>query len=478
MEKYHMVAPGDHIVAGVSGGADSVCLLFLLLAFGEKKPISLAVVHVNHGIRPEAGADAEFVEGICRERGIPFFLTTADVPALAAREKISPEDAGRRVRYEAFCEAARKMGGARIAVAHNLDDNAETMLFHLFRGSGIRGLGGIPPVRGDIIRPILCLERREVEAYLGKRQIPWRTDSTNSGDAYCRNRIRHHILPFAEREITGGVTAHMGQTAEILRETEAYLEQQTKSALEECCKAGDGYYAMDAEGFGKIHSVLQKRIIHFLLKKMSPTGKDIGAVHVRDTMSLFEKKENRSIRLPFGILARRQYGEVILETGAGEEMGGAGADFAIVRLTEEIFAHPAVYDLEKGGKIELFGLFIKKGQEVPQNQYTKWFDYDKIEESLEIRTRRRGDFLTIADGKGGMAHKSLKDYMIAEKIPRQARDRMPLLVSGSHVLWVAGHRISEYFKVNENTERILRVRLLSGEQEGKSKTEEKNVGTH
>ena len=157
-----MLQPGDRVVAGISGGADSVCLLFLLLAYAKKVPITLAVVHINHGIRSEAGEDASFVENLCRRLEIPFYLRKVDVRALAAKQKCSEEDAGRRARYEAFSQVAEELSANKIAVAHNANDCSETMLFHLFRGTGVRGLAGILPVRGKIIRPLLCLERKEV----------------------------------------------------------------------------------------------------------------------------------------------------------------------------------------------------------------------------------------------------------------------------------------------------------------------------
>ena len=227
-----MIASGDRIVAGVSGGADSLCLLFLLLKYARRVPFRLCVVHVDHGIRRDAKEDARYVEELCAGEGIPFILRKADVPAFAKAEKCSEEDAGRRIRYEAFREAAEGMGGAKIAVAHNSNDNAETMLFHLFRGSGLKGLCGIAPVREGVIRPILCLDRREAEAYLEERGIVWRTDSTNDGDDYSRNRIRHHILPYAESKLFPGAVERMLRTAEMLQETEAYLEQQTREALD------------------------------------------------------------------------------------------------------------------------------------------------------------------------------------------------------------------------------------------------------
>ena len=218
IREHHMLQAGDRVVAGVSGGADSVCLLFLLLEWQKEVPTDIAVVHVDHGIRAEAGEDARYVEQLCEERGIPFFLTRAEVRNRARMEKISEEEAGRRTRYEAFEKAAKEWGATKIAVAHNSNDRSETQLFHLFRGSGIRGLASIMPVRDRIIRPLLCLERWEIEKFLQQRGIVYCKDATNEEDDYTRNRIRHHILPYAEQNIVKGCVAHMNQTAELLAE--------------------------------------------------------------------------------------------------------------------------------------------------------------------------------------------------------------------------------------------------------------------
>lgn len=504
-----MIAAGDKIIAGVSGGADSLCLLYLLLEYAKRVPLSLGVVHVNHGIRREAKEDAEYVEELCRREGLPFFLTEARVQELAEREKCSPEDAGRRVRYAAFYRAAETMGAGKIAVAHNSNDNAETMLFHLFRGSGMKGICGIASVRGKIIRPVLCLERSEVEAYLKQRGVVWRLDSTNEEDDYSRNRIRHHILPYAEREIFSGAVERMARTAELLQETEDYLQTQTLEALKRCLRgAGERWglllsaleadaesrreygprcneglsIRLDVEKFLEFHPALRKRMLLMLLKGFSPTGKDILQVHVRDALSLFAREGNRSVCLPFGILARRQYGEVVLERGAaGETVGKTEQCGREYILKPENLLAPVVYDLEKAGKIEFSVFFLQNCHEVPKNQYTKWFDYDRIEGPLAIRSRRAGDYLTIAKGEGGIAHKSLKNYMVTEKIPRGQRDEMFLVAEGSHVLWLIGQRISEYYKVSGNTKRILQVRVLGEERGagcGNHETEEKNVGTH
>lgn len=462
------------MAAGISGGADSVCLLVLLLEYRKQLPFELAVVHVNHGIRKEAAEDAAYVEELCRREGVPFHLRTADVRGFAAEERCSEEDAGRRLRYQAFEEVAAECGANKIAVAHNSNDRAETMLFHLFRGSGLKGLRGILPVRGKIIRPLLALERGEIEAYLRERGIAWCTDSTNAEDSYARNRIRHHILPYAEEALFPGVVEHMGRTAQLLAETEEYLAERTAEALESCLNPaqtkgrGNALSAEDAGGrivtgaevslsaekFLGLPPVLQRRVLLQLAESLSPTGKDIGEIHVRKMQELFAEAGNRSISLPMGITARRQYDKVILEQRQTEQ-------------PEETGVLP---------EMEFTELLPKKDMEVPKNQYTKWFNYDRMKESPTVRFRQTGDYLTISDGKGGMLHKSLKDYMITEKIPRQLRNRIPVLAEGSHVIWLVGYRMSEYYKVDRNTKRILQVQL-KGNCIG-SETEEKDVRTH
>ena len=436
MEKHCMIEAGDQIVIGVSGGADSVCLFFLLLEYRKKIPFTIQVVHVNHGIRPDAGKDAEYVEKLCSERQIPFVLVEENVRAYAEREKCSEEDAGRRIRYAAFERQAGQLGNAKIAVAHNASDCAETMLLHLFRGSGPRGLCGIEPVRGNVIRPILCLQREEIEEYLAERCISWCTDSTNLEDGYTRNRVRHHILPYVEKEISSNCIKRMCKTAELMTETERFMKDRTLEAKARCVSAK----GIDVDAFLELPGVLQKRILLDVMEEMSLTGKDIGLVHVEDVLTLVEKQGNRTICLPFGIRFRRQYQLVIPEKEGWNRTES---------LPEPVFR---VFPYERK-------------MEIPENQYTKWFDYDKITmyvagETPKLRYRSTGDYLTLADGKGGIIHKSLKDYMVTEKIPKEMRSHIPVLADGSHILWLVGFRISEYYKVSGNTKKILEVRIL------------------
>ncbi len=470
LEQHHMIFPHDHIVVGVSGGADSVCLLFLLLEYAKRVPLKLSAVHVNHGIRPDAAQDAGYVEKLCRQQGVPFYLIEADVKGYASREKCSQEDAGRRLRYEAFHEISEKTGANKIAVAHNCNDRAETMLFHLFRGSGLKGMCGIRPVRREIIRPVLCLERQEIEDYLGERQIAWCTDSTNGTDDYARNRIRHHVLPYVEKELVGGCVAHMAQTADMLAEAEEYMAQQARRAWESCVEGTEGRFEISVEPFRKLHPAIQKKLLHMLAEELSPTGKDILSVHIAAILELFEGTVGRRVDLPMEIDAVRSYTKVIL--GKNRECVCPSLEVFVAgeRLTGQ-----RKYAVELGGKgtLEFALLLGRQCEEVPRKQYTKWFDYDKIKESICVRYRKTGDYLSIADGHGGILHKSLKEYMVTEKIPREERGLIPLLTEGSHVLWVVGGRISEYYKVERNTERILQVQLINRSCPG-SETEDEN----
>lgn len=456
LERHQMISPHDHVLLGVSGGADSVCLLFLLVEYARRIPLKLSVVHVDHGIRPDAAQDAAYVETLCRERGIPFYLSKVDVRGYAEEEKCSEEDAGRRLRYEAFYRTAQETGAGRIAVAHNCNDRAETMLFHLFRGSGLKGLCGIRPVRQEIIRPLLCLEREEIEDYLTEKQIPWRTDSTNGTDEYARNRIRRHILPYVEKELAQGCVAHMARTADMLAEVEDYMGQQVRKARESCVEELEGRFELSVDGFRELHPAVQKRLLQLLAEELSPTGKDILSVHIESILRLFSGTRGRRVNLPMEMEAVRSYAKVIL--GKSRECGRFPLN---IFLSGEQLAQRGGCRIDLGGgEVLEFILFsAREYEEVPRKRYTKWFDCDKIKESVCVRYRETGDYLSITDGQGKVIHKSLKDYMITEKIPREERASIPLLAEGSHVLWMVGGRISEYYKVDRNTKRILQVQL-------------------
>lgn len=468
VKKYHMLTDGDTVVAGVSGGADSVCLLFVLKELQKEIDFTLFVVHVNHKIRREAGEDACFVEELCRQLDLPFFLVEENVEDLAKAQGISTEEAGREVRYRAFEEALKEnapeavlTGHGKIAVAHNSNDRAETMLFNLFRGTGIAGLCGIRPKRDNVIRPILCLSREEIETFLEERNLSYCIDKTNNEDTYTRNKIRHHILPFARQQVSEGVLENMTRTGDLMQETEDFINTEVEKAYGKCVQKKDAEVCVNVEGLLCNHSLIRKHLILRSIEDLVSTKKDISAIHVRDVLGLFEQTGNRQISLPYGILVRREYENVVFEKRdslpCGEPTISAGLDLPLDRNC--IVSVPGL------GELEISAFSYEKNMDIPQNQYTKWFDYDKIDKPLKIRNRKPGDFLTI---NKALSKKSIQDYMVDEKIPKAQRDKLWLVTEQEHVLWVVGYRISEKYKVNENTKTVLQIQLRGGHGDGRT----------
>ncbi|MGN1180343.1 MAG: tRNA lysidine(34) synthetase TilS [Suilimivivens sp.] len=472
-----MIEKGDTIAAGVSGGADSVCLLFVLLKIREKIPFQLIVVHVNHGIREDAARDAAYVQRLCEENNIPFYLTKTQVKEYASRCGLSEEEAGRKVRYEAFEEALLKEQekaedkrpgefAGKIAVAHNSNDRAETMLFHLFRGTGLTGLSGIKPVNGKVIRPLLCLGRGEIEEWLAGQGISYCTDSTNEQDIYTRNKIRHHILPFAEENICTGAVSHMNRAADDLALAEEFIRKQTLFARERCVSAVQNENGQEIRinlpEFFSEDPYLQGRILLSCLEDITEGRKDITSVHIDNMKRLFAGNGSGEIHLPYGITVYRKYDVGMIVKGG---ISGKQELPKEKRYTFEGNSFPAVLWIPELGNVEITVFSHEKTENIPQKTYTKWFDYDKITTSIVFRVREKGDYLTI---NSKMDRKSLQDYFVNEKIPKEERDSFYVLADGAHILWVPGHRISEYYKVSENTRRILQVRITKEDIEERS----------
>lgn len=454
MQQYKMLVPGDTVVTGVSGGADSLCLLFMLKEFAEEMSLQLAVVHVNHGIREEAGEDAVYVEKICKELKVPFFLKETDVEAIAKSQGISTEEAGRNVRYEAFYEVLKQLNAeeqGKIAVAHNANDRAETMLFHLFRGTGLTGLSGIKPVRDRIIRPLLCLDREEIEQYLEKKEVTFCIDRTNNEDTYTRNKIRHHILPFAENNICTGAVSHMNRTAEMLLETEEFLREQTISIYNKIVEEKGNSVYVSVKEFINQPRLLQKRILLLCMEKIAAGRRDIGLVHIENILSLFTKEGNKELALPYGMSARRNFEKVFIGADSSKEIKKVSGEIEVLI--------PGEIEIEGIGVLEFRVFEYDKSKIIPEKTYTKWLDYDKIEKSLVLRTRQTGDYLTI---NKTLSKKTLKKYFIEEKIPKNERENIYVLADGSHIIWVPGHRISQYYKITSETRNILQVHLRGG----------------
>lgn len=454
MEKYRMIEKDGTIIAGVSGGADSVCLLFVLLQIRKQIPFRVVVVHVNHGIRKEAEEDAAYVAELCRRESIPFYLIEENVKGYAEAHGISLEEAGRIVRYDAFqsiLDREDMTGSGRIAVAHNSNDRAETMLFHLFRGTGLTGASGIHPVNREIIRPLLCVSRREIEEWLSCQGISYCVDITNEQDDYTRNKIRHHILPYAEEYISTEAIAHMSTAADHLLSAEEYIRSQVSTAMERCIEIIDpDEVKINIPEFEKENDYLKGWMVMSCLQKMQ-AARDVGAVHVENICRFLLKAGNGEIHLPEGIVVYKSYEKGMI----------VRKDKNTTVETEEKYPEYKVqgegrWELKGIGAVEITVFPYEKTQNIPQKTYTKWLDYDKITKSIVFRTRKTGDYLTV---NKALNRKSLQDYFVNEKIPREERGQLYVLAEDSHIIWIPGYRMSEYYKVSEETRNILQISI-------------------
>lgn len=487
MEKHHMVRSGSHVLVGLSGGADSVCLFFLLKELSKEMGFQLSAVHVNHMLRGKsADSDSRFVEELSKKMGIPCYCTRVPVGEMAKRDKMSLEEAGRKARYQVFFNTAKEIGADTIALAHHQNDQSETMLFHLARGCGISGLRGIRPVRkGDIaiIRPLLCVERKEIEAYLGENHIAYVNDETNQENVFSRNKIRNRLIPFMEQELCEQTVAHMAQTAELLGEAEDFLLEMTGQAFERTViKDGEKErFIISLKEFQKEHPYLKGAILKDALERLAGANKDLEKIHVDKLLELCSMSVGKRISLPYGITAVKGYKELVLEKemcGGGtvwnreKEYGKGQPETVPISFLPpgegerlEIPLRDNAYLIARVLSREEFILGDCKGKkgEVPIKPYTKWFDCDKIKGYVTIRFRETGDYFYLNETD----KKKLKAFFIHEKVPREKRDSIYLISEGSHILWITGYRISHYYKVEEDTKRILEITIRGGFTNGR-----------
>ncbi len=444
-----LITQGDRVVVGLSGGADSVCLLFVLLEMQKEIDFDIYAVHINHHLRgQEALRDVSYVDNLCTTLRVPLEIMDVQVLDVAQEKKLGIEEAGRLVRYEAFEACAAKVQATKIALAHHQNDLAETMIYHLSRGTDLAGLAAIRPMRGKYIRPLLCMNRQDIENYLMVRNIEYVTDSTNLEDHYTRNRIRHHVVEYLEREVNDQTAAHMSETAQSLSEVYDYLLSEAKKKLEQYGRLEENRFFLEEKLFSE-PKVLTGYVIRRAMGQLAGGLKDITREHIHMVQSLAEKQVGKEVHLPYGLVAKKEYSGICL-----------GKEMQVSRIYQD-----DVQELSVPGDFQWNGYKIscefdpQTEKEIPEKPCTKWLDYDKMKCNLVLRYRQSGDYLVV-NSDGGK--KKLKDYFIDLKIPREQRDSIPLLCCGQEVLWVVGYRISEAYKVTKETKTVLRIQIRGG----------------
>ena len=458
IEEQGLLSQGDGVLLAVSGGCDSVALFRFFCRMAERGQCTLRCVHVEHGLRGgDSLADAEFVRRLCKDYHIPCKVIGVGEQIAAMEDThMSLEEKARLARYEALEHQARDMEEemgrpVHIAVAHHANDNVETMLFHLARGTGLDGMRGMPAVRGRIVRPFLQVSRREIEDYLRELQQDYCRDCTNEDTTFQRNRIRHEVIPQLER-VNSRAVCHMGRAAQLVGEVADYLGKQAGEILRQV-QAREGR-EIHVESLRSYPDFLQREVVHLWLQQHIPGAKNISAAHISKIVELFDAQVGRRYHLPKDMVVRRTYQGIAIACQQFPEEPSPGEH---ILLPED--------DLEKGTVEIIYGnyriiLRVRDWdgtEEIPGNTYTKCFDYDKIKNNVSVRTRQSGDYITItAEG----AHKRLQDYFVNEKVPAIKRREIPLLCDGSHVIWVMGYRISEHYKISDTTKKVLEVHMI------------------
>ncbi len=450
IEREKLIENHDKILIALSGGPDSVCLLHALKNLEINYNIKIYAAHLNHKIRGiEAQKDALYAAKLCDELEIPFFVKAIDVPAYAKDKKMTMEEAARKLRYDMLFEVKRRIGANKIAVAHNLDDQAETVLMRLIRGTGITGLKGMDYKREDgVIRPLMDTLKVDILSYCEKNNLKPRIDHTNLETEYTRNKIRIKLLPFIEQEFSSNIKDTISRMANILREDSDYLEVEAQKIFEsQVLELSDTKIRLDIEELRSIHSSLAKRLIRIAIKNMYKTLDGVDNIHIEDVLSLVRNNKNQiKLNLPKGLMVYKTSDNLIFSF---EEISFENKNYNYILKVDGYIEIDEI-----GRRIESKVMSKEKCMTLPTGQYTKAFDYDKIKGDLIVRSRLEGDRMKPM-GLGGT--KKLKDILIDLKIPREKRNSIAILSDDKGILWLMGHRISEDYKIDENTKRVIRI---------------------
>jgi tRNA(Ile)-lysidine synthase len=450
--KYFMLSGRERVLIALSGGPDSVCLLHILKKLQEEFRLDLQSLYVDHGLRPgEAVCEIEFCKDLCAKFNLPFLTKKIDVKFYAREKKLNIQEAARELRYRAFEETGRELNAEKIALGHTSDDQAETLLMRLLRGTGPAGLSGIPPVRGKFIRPLIEVQRREIEQYLGEEKIDFIVDSSNLKRDYLRNDIRLSLMPRI-KEINPNIVDTLSRTASIFREEERYFEiLVTKALMKLMSRKTNSRIELFLSPLAAMEKMILRRTLRRAIDETAGL-RGINFIHIEDIIELVKKgKPGDRLYLPHGIRAIKSYSTLILTSEPPVRLG--------------------VYSLEVPGEIVLkeAGMLIRatiqESHELeedlvpaPESRLSTAaiFDADRLIFPLEVRPRKEGDFFyPLGFGK----KKKLQDFFVDEKVPRDERDAIPLIVSAEDIVWVVGYRGDDRFKVTDKTEKILKLEV-------------------
>jgi tRNA(Ile)-lysidine synthase len=445
IKKYAMLSDRDHVLVGLSGGPDSVCLAVILETLRKEFNLTLSAVYVDHGLRPdEVKKELEFCKRFCNAHSIQFYAESIDLSHCADDTGVNLQEAARKLRYAAYEKISMKLMASRIALGHNADDQAETVFMRLLRGSGRKGMTGIPPVRGIIIRPLIDIERNAIEHFLSQDvSQQFMLDTSNNKENYFRNWIRLSLMSEIRKK-NPAVVQDICRTAEILREEDDYLEIiVTKTLMRLISRKRENAIELFLTPLRTLEVPVLRRVLRRAVDAVKGL-RGIQFVHIEDIMRLIkEGRSGDSLNLPKDVRVIREYSLLIITTEKPLALSAC-----------EI--HPPCEIELKEADMMLKAFFEEQGSDSDDGRDTVLLDAGNITFPLKVRARTAGDFFyPLGLGK----KKKLQDFFVDEKIPREKRDKIPIVVSGNDIVWIAGHRADERFRVSEGTERFLRLEL-------------------
>ncbi len=446
-EKNKLLRSGETVVVAVSGGPDSLCLLKMLKVFSESLELKLVIAHLDHCLRPEGRDEAEGVAALAEGLSLPFELKAVDIAAYKEELGVGEEEAGRLARYNFLFEVARKHDAEKIATGHHRDDLAETVLLNVLRGSSVDGMAGILPISRrhefKLIRPLLCLWRSEIEAYCSELGLSPYTDSSNLQTNYKRNKVRLELIPHIEEVYNPKVRESLARLADMAARDRLFLGRLARLKYKSIAKIHGKETIFNLHDLNSMPPALLGRVICLALQKYLPAGK-IAAFHVDQLTALAESnKTGLQVTLPGNLTAQISYNKIIIAPGCDRS---------------ESFTEPVELPVPgnvclPGGYVITARLAYADGLCWPPPSYRACLDYEKLPSApLTVRTRKPGDRFFP---QGAPGSKKLKDFMIDQKIPRQHRETLPLVVAGEEVIWPVGTRIADPYKITDKSRELL-----------------------
>ena len=452
IQEHHLVSGGEKLLVAVSGGPDSVCLLHILDKLQKELTIRLYVAHLNHQLRgAESEADAGYVSDLAHQLGIPAIIDRRDVKGHQAQQRLSLEEAAREVRYSFLAQVARSIGADRVAVGHTMDDHIETILMHLIRGTGTRGLRGLQPITVwqsgsnslTIVRPLLAVSHQETEDYCHHHQLMPRLDVSNLSLSPLRNRIRHQLLPLLE-SYNPRVAEALLRTGRITSDDIDFLDKEIVRLWDEIAQEQERAIFLDKERFDQLPSALQRYLLRASAEKLLGSAKDIETRHIEAMMSALNKPAGKKLNLPGGIIFSIEYNKYLISRDPA-----ALSPFPILR--DEFQLKIPGETLLPGWRIEAT-IVSKEQMSEEDKDFIAYFDLDKTGDKLLVRSRQPGDRFQPL----GMSQpKKVNEFMIDAKIPNAWRQQTPIVCSPQQILWVVGWRIDDRAKITDNTNQIL-----------------------